>query len=85
MNLNNYTREKIGAFIQILKSLGVEKEQIRGVCGMLETEDMMHEILDRLEAEGFKTTPQETMNICGEVIIKHFGQKSPLAIPQYKM
>ena len=40
---------------------------------MMETEEMAQEILDRLEYNDFKTTPQETMNICAAVIKKYKG------------
>lgn len=60
----------------ILKSLGVDKEQILGICTMLETEDMMLEMVDKLEEKNFDLTPQETVNICYQVIISHLEKES---------
>ena len=40
---------------------------------MLETEDMLFEMLDKMEEKDFKLTPQETMNICGGVIKAHLS------------
>ena len=66
--MNEYTRKKIGAFMGILKKLGLQKEEIFAISSLMKTEEMMLEIVDRLEAKDFKLTPQETMNICGQVI-----------------
>ena len=43
---------------------------------MLETEDMLFEMLDKMEEKDFKLTPQETMNICGGVIKAHLSDKN---------
>ena len=69
--MNNHTEEQLTRFMGIMKALQIPKEQIFGICSMLKSEEMMIEILDRLEEKEFKTTPQETMNICGEVIKKY--------------
>lgn len=66
--MNEYTRNKIEAFMEVLIELGLEKDQVCGICSMMKTEEMMLEILDRLEVREFKLTPQETLNICGDVI-----------------
>lgn len=69
--MNEYTREKLAALMRILIRLGLSKDQAVGVCSMMKTEEMAIEIVDRLEAKNFKLTPQETMNICGDVIMKN--------------
>ena len=69
--MNEYTRNKIEAFMEVLIELGLEKDHVCGICSMMKTEEMMLEILDRLEAREFKLTPQETLNICGKVIMEN--------------
>ena len=71
--MNEYTAKKIGAFMGILKKLGLEKVEICGICSLLETEDMLQEMVDKLEEKNFETSPQETLNICARVIKKHRG------------
>ena len=66
--MNEYTSKKIGAFMGILKKLGLQKEEIFAICSLLKTEEMLQEMLNRLEKENFKTSPQETLNICSQVI-----------------
>ena len=66
--MNEYTSNKIRAFMHILKELGLNKTEICGICSLLKTEEMLQEMLNRLESKEFKTTPQETMNICSQVI-----------------
>lgn len=66
--MNEYTAKKIRAFMRILKKLGLEKDDIIGICSFLETEDMMIEMVDRLEAKDFKLTPEEAYQICCQVI-----------------
>ena len=73
--MNKHTEEQLTRFMGILKALGVDKEQIFGICSLLETEDMMLEIVDRLESREFQLTPQETMNICGGVIKEYQQEK----------
>lgn len=71
--MNEYTEKKIMAFMRILTKLGLNKDEVCGICSFLETEEMMIEMLDRLEAKDFKMTPQEAMNICAGVIKEHKG------------
>ena len=66
--MNEYTAKKIRAFMRILKKLGLEKDDIIGICSFLKTEDMMIEMVDRLEAKDFKLTPEEAYQICCQVI-----------------
>ena len=66
--MNDYTAKKIQAFMGILKHCGLKKEEIFGIVSMMKTEEMVQEIVNQLESKDFKTTPQETMNICGQVI-----------------
>ena len=40
---------------------------------MLKTEDMLFEMLDKMEEKDFKLTRQETVNICGGVIKAHLS------------
>ena len=72
--MNEHTSQQITRFMGILKELGLTKEEIFGICTFLKTEEMMIEMVDILESKDFKTTPQETMNICGQVIKKHLNQ-----------
>ena len=58
-------------FMSILKALKLSKIEILGICSMLKTEDMLFEMLDKMEEKDFKLTRQETMNICGHVIKAH--------------
>ena len=69
--MNKHTEEQIMTFMRILTKLGLEEDGVCGICSLLKTEDMMFEVLDRLEAKDFKLTPQETMNICAGVIKKN--------------
>ena len=66
--MNKHTQEQLTRFMGILKALKVPKEQIFGICSLLKTEEMMVEMVRRMEARDFKLTPQETLNICGDVI-----------------
>ena len=69
--MNKHTQEQLTRFMGILKALKVPKEQIFGICSFLETEEMMMEMVRRLEAKDFKVTPQEAMDICGKVIMEN--------------
>lgn len=61
--------EQIIAFMGILKKLGLTKVEICGLSSLInESDEMLLEIVDRLEVKDFKLTPQETMNICAQVI-----------------
>lgn len=55
-------------FMRILIKLGLNKNEVCGITSLLKTEDMLMDALDRLGKKNFKVTPQETMNICGQVI-----------------
>ncbi len=66
--MNEYTTKKLQAFMRMLMKLGLSKEEVCGISSLMKTEEMMLEIVDRLEAKDFKLTPQETINICGQVI-----------------
>ena len=70
--MNEHTRKQLTDFMSILKCLGLEKDDIIGICSFLETEDMLIEIVQRLKAKDFKVTPQETMNICCQVIKEYY-------------
>ena len=69
--MNEYTRNKIEALMGILIELGLTKDQVCGVCSMMEKEEMVIEIAKQLKAKDFKLTPQETLNICGKVIMEN--------------
>ena len=66
--MNKHTETQLMRFMGILKALGLTKEEILGICSTLKTENMMIEMVNRMEAKNFKLTPRETMNICGQVI-----------------
>ncbi|MBR7132352.1 MAG: hypothetical protein IKD04_02360 [Clostridia bacterium] len=66
--MNEHTTRQITRFMGILKAMGLTKEEIFGICSLMKTEEMPWEIIQRLKAKDFKVTPQETMNICGQVI-----------------
>ena len=66
--MNEHTRKQITRFMGILKALGLTKEEIFGICSALKTEDMLLDMVNRMKAKDFKLTPQETMNICCQVI-----------------
>ena len=70
------TEKQYIEFMSILKSLKLSKIEILGICSMLETEDMLFEMLDKMKEKDFKLTPQETMNICGGVIKAHLSDKN---------
>ena len=63
--MNEHTSNQLTRFMSILKTLKLSKEEILGICSLLETEEMMVEMVRRLRAKDFQLTPQETMNICG--------------------
>lgn len=56
------------SFMKILKDLGLKRETIIGIAALLTHPTEMSEIVNRLEARDFKTTPEETERICCEVI-----------------
>lgn len=69
--MNKYTEEMIGYFMGILKALKVPKVKIFGIVSFLKTEDMMMEMVEKLEQSGPDTTPEEAEQICLEVIVKY--------------
>ena len=73
MEVNEHTENKLYHFGCILRNLGLEKEQTGGILSMMEKEEMVDEIITQLENRDFKTTPQETMNICAAVIKRYKG------------
>lgn len=67
--MEDYLEKMIGAFVGILKNLGFSKEEVIGIGAFVgENEQMMTEIVDRLEEKQFKVTTQEAMNIIAQVI-----------------
>lgn len=67
--MEDYLEKMIGAFVGILKNLGFSKEEVMGIGAFVgENEQMMTEIVDRLEEKQFKVTTQEAMNIIAQVI-----------------
>lgn len=66
--MNKHTEAQLKDFMTILKTLNVEKKQIIGICSMMKNEEMVLEIVKRLKKENFQLTPQETVNICSQVI-----------------
>ena len=62
------TEEQLVQFMKILIRIGLEKDQIMGLCCFLKSDDMMNEMVNRLKAKEFKVTPQEAMNICVGVV-----------------
>ena len=72
--MNEHTEKQITTFMRILIALGLNETEILGICAMLKTEDMLFEMLDKMEEKDFKLTPQETMNICGGVIKAHLSE-----------
>ena len=73
--MNEHTSNQLTRFMSILKTLKLSKEEILGICSLLETEEMMVEMVRRLRAKDFQLTPQETMNICCGVIKEHQQEK----------
>ena len=69
--MNAHTEKQLTRFMGILKALGLTKDEILGICAFLDTEDMMLEMVDRLEARDFKLTPKETMDICYQVMVEY--------------
>ena len=74
--MNEHTEKQLIEFMSILKALKLSKIEILGICSMLETEDMLFEMLDKMKEKDFKLTPQETMNICGGVIKAHLSDEN---------
>lgn len=70
--MNKHTEDQLRRFMGILRALEVPKDQIFGICSFLETEEMMLEMVRRLEERDFKVTPQETINICCGVIEEYY-------------
>ena len=69
--MNEHTEKQLIEFMSILKALELTETEILGICSMLKTEDMLFEMLDKMEEKDFKLTRQETVNICGGVIKAH--------------
>ena len=70
------TEKQYIEFMSILKALELTETEILGICSMLKTEDMLFEMLDKMEEKDFKLTRQETVNICGGVIKAHLSDKN---------
>ena len=73
--MTEYMEKKIEAFMSILIQLGLDADSVMGISSMMDNEDMMIEIVDRLEAKDFKVSPQETLNICGQVIEENLPEE----------
>lgn len=73
--MNEHTEKQLIEFMSILKALELTETEILGICSMLKTEDMLFEMLDKMEEKDFKLTRQETVNICGGVIKAHLSDK----------
>ncbi len=71
--MNEHTEKQLIEFMSILKALELTETEILGICSMLKTEDMLFEMLDKMEEKDFKLTRQETVNICGGVIKAHLS------------
>ncbi|MBQ8782206.1 MAG: hypothetical protein IJZ57_00330 [Clostridia bacterium] len=61
-------RKKLTHFMGMLSACGLSKEEIFATCSEMKTEKMMLDIADKLEKKYPNLTPQETMNIIGQVI-----------------
>ena len=72
--MNEHTEKQLIEFMSILKALKLIETEILGICSMLKTEDMLFEMLDKMEEKDFKLTRQETVNICGGVIKAHLAE-----------
>lgn len=72
--MNEHTEKQLIEFMSILKALKLSETEILGICSMLKTEDMLFEMLDKMEEKDFKLTRQETVNICGGVIKAHLAE-----------
>ena len=71
--MNEHTEKQLIEFMSILKALELTETEILGICSMLKTEDMLFEMLDKMEEKDFKLTRQETVNICGGAIKAHLS------------
>jgi len=71
--MNEHTEKQLIEFMSILKALELTETEILGICSMLKTEDMLFEMLDKMEEKDFKLTRQETVNICSGVIEAHLS------------
>ena len=69
--MNKHTEKQLTRFMSILKYCNLSKEEIFSICSMMKTEQMLVDIVKILEEKDFKTTHQETMNICSQVIKKN--------------
>ncbi|MCQ2449038.1 MAG: hypothetical protein MJ132_02440 [Clostridia bacterium] len=70
---DTFQNRQIG-LMMLLKSLGVDKFSTMGIAASMKTDEEILEIAERLKAKDFKTTPQETLNICGQVITEHLNK-----------
>ena len=66
--MNKPTNNQLTQFMCILQCLGMEKQEILQITTLLKTEKHLTEVVNRLEKNEFKVTPQEVMNICSQVI-----------------
>lgn len=69
--MNEYTEEKLAAFMNLLKHYKVPKETIFGICSFLETEEIMQEMVNRLLEKGLEASPEEAEQICLRVIAEN--------------
>ena len=76
--MNEHTEKQLIEFMSILKALKLSETEILGICSMLKTEDMLFEMLDKMEEKDFKLTRQQTGNMCGGVIKAHLSTKNTL-------
>lgn len=72
--MNQHTFNQITRFMGVLKNFDLTKDEIFMITSMMQTEDMMLEVVDGLEEKDFKATNQEVMNIVGKVVKAHLHE-----------
>ena len=62
------TERQMKAMVGILKKLGLTWYEVEGIITFINSQEILLEMVDRLEVKDFKLTPRETVNICGQVL-----------------
>ena len=69
--MNEPTEKQMNAFVRLLAKLDLTWDEVEGIITFIDTEEMMLEMVDRMEAKDFKLTPEEAANICYQVIVEY--------------
>lgn len=63
--MNEPTEKQMNAFVRLLAKLDLTWDELEGIITFINSQEILLETVDRLEARDFKLTSRETVNNCG--------------------